>query len=249
MTSSFEAVGLTYYEAKMLEELFSGPRTIKEISRSARIPPGKVYSVAKALRSQGLISESSSRPKLLSIDDPSRVIAQLIERKSDDDERLFASLRSRALDAARSRGERSQFFEFGTTLFENERIQLRSFREAKREVLQVLPSQHAPRANRASKGRWEQEIADAVRRGVRFRAIYGAATPLPSALARLPPERFSVRRLDVPGWRFDVIDEKKALLKLVHEDTTLFGGVLFLENERFARHLAGVFEKLWREAR
>jgi len=49
--------------------------------------------------------------------------------------------------------------------------------------------------------------------------------------------------------RCDIIDEKKILVKLVHHDALAFGGIIFIEDERFAKNLQRVFDQFWEEAK
>jgi hypothetical protein len=87
-----------------------------------------------------------------------------------------------------------------------------------------------------------------VKRGVVFRAIYPKAAILPDILKKLnknKPDYFQVKRLDTDYVRCDIIDRKKVLLKLVQQDPLQFGGILFVENEKFAENLVNVFNALW----
>ena len=66
------------------------------------------------------------------------------------------------------------------------------------------------------------------------------------ALPGIQVDGFTARWLDVQGG--DIIDGRKALLKLVHPDALAFGGAIFIEDERFARNLQSVFETFWEQA-
>jgi sugar-specific transcriptional regulator TrmB len=247
--ANFQEFGLSYYESKALDVLLREHVTPKQLSRRAGVPPGKVYSVIAGLRRRGIIDETESRPKQLYIPDPSAAIARLISQRQHQDEALYAELRRLASEAAAVRSQPSRFFQLGTTIEENKEIQLRTFTEAQREVCQIINIHHKPRSNRQSKTAWEKEIDAAIHRGVSFRAIYPKATALPQLLQKLPKEQFCVRRLDTDFIRCDIIDGKKVLLKLVHEDPLAFGGIVFIEDERFARNLQRIFEQFWEQAR
>jgi hypothetical protein len=134
------------------------------------------------------------------------------------------------------------------TVDDNKEIQLRTFREAKREVCQIINIHHKPDSNRSSKSLWEREIGAATRRGVRFRAIYPVSTTIPHLLRDLPKDTFVVRRADTDFIRCDIIDQKKVLLKLVHKDPLAFGGIIFIEDERFAKNLQRVFDQFWEQS-
>ncbi|MBI4451010.1 hypothetical protein HY642_03480 [Candidatus Woesearchaeota archaeon] len=245
---TLQELGLSYYESKSLHELLKESSTYKDLSRRAGIPPGKVYSVVRALKEKGLASETAARPKQVYVPDAQSVLALLIEQKRNKDEALFAEVRHLASGLAASTSKPPRFFQLGTTLEDNKTIQSRTFNEAEHEVCQILNIHHKPQSNRRAKAQWETEISDAIKRGVLFRCIYPAAAKLPLSLERLPKSQFQVRRLDTDFTRCDIIDKRKALIKLVHEDAIAYGGVIFLENEKFARNLQHVFEQLWEEA-
>jgi sugar-specific transcriptional regulator TrmB len=244
----FQQIGLPYYEAKAIDILLRERLTPKQLSEKAGIPPGKVYSVIKSLLERGLVLEEEGRPKRLFVADPSAVVGRLIDQRQQQDEALFAQLRALSTQVSLLRSQPAAFFDIGTTIEDNERIQLRSFTEAKREVCQIMNVHHHPTSNRSSKSLWEKEIGNATGRGVRFRAIYPRNATLPSMLAALPKERFRVRRSDTDFPRIDIIDGKKVLIKLVQDDPLAFGGVLFIEHEALARNLLGIFERFWSEA-
>lgn len=247
MMHRFEYFGLTHYESRALEQLLRGRATPAQVSKAARIPPGKVYSILKELQRKGFVAETPDRPKQLYVQDPAAVINGLIEGKQREDEQRFAELRRLATEAAFRNAAQSPFFELGATAEDNRRIQSRTFTEAKREVCQILNIHHHPEWNRTAKIAWERQIEKAVARGVRFRCIYPAGAAIPKLLQRLPADRFEVRRLDTDFVRCDIIDGRKVMVKLVHRDPTAFGGIIFLEDERFARNLQRVFEQLWAE--
>lgn len=241
-----QQLGLSYYESKAIDILFREKCTLKELSRKANIPPGKVYSVIQSLHKRMFVEVSETRPKQVFVPQAWKIIARLIEQKQREDESLFAELRGMVAEITTP--QQNPFFQLGITVEDNKLIQLRTFSEAEREVCQIITIHHKPQMNRPSKTIWEKEIVKAIGRGVIFREIYPVTAVLPLHLKNLPPQKFQVRRLDMDFVRCDVIDQKKVLLKLVHHDPITFGGVIFLEDERFARNLQKVFEQFWEEA-
>lgn len=242
-----QQLGLSYYESKAIEVLLREKCTMKTLSYKAHIPPGKIYSIIQSLQKRGLIEVIDERPKKVFIPNAGKIIAKLIEQKQREDENLFANLRGMIADITPLQD--NPFFQIGTTVEENKSIQLRTFSEAQKEVCQIINIHHKPQMNRPSKTIWEKEIAKAISRGVIFREIYPIKTVLPQMLQKLSPPKFQVRRLDTDFVRCDIIDTKKVLLKLVHGDPLAFGGVIFLEDERFARNLQKVFEQFWEETK
>ncbi len=157
-------------------------------------------------------------------------------------------MREIAINSDNKEKRKSKIFEIGTAVEDNKRIQLRAFEEAEKEVLQILNIYHKPRSNRKNKTIWEHEIENAVERGVVFKSIYPINCDIPVILRKLNkkfPEKFQVKRLNTNFIRCDIIDYKKILLKIVWEDPLLFGGVIFIENERLAENLKNIFEELW----
>lgn len=248
-TDDFEALGLSAYEARVLDAVLAGPVTLRDLAYRARVPPGKISTVVRRLRDRGLVERTDDRPMRIHVPNASAAVSRLV---SEREEALFSSisrLRDSAASLDRSRAEPSAFFEIGSTREDNERIQLRVFEEARREVLQVLNVHHAPSSNRSSKRRWEEAIEAAAARGVRFRAIYPRAAKLPPIIERLAAtDSFAIRRLDTDFTRCDVVDGRAVMVKLVGPDKSAFGGIVFFEDRRFAGNLGRVFETLWSEA-
>lgn len=247
----FEELGLSYYESNALEILLKESLTPKELSKKSRIPLGKVYSVILSLEHKNLVKQSKTRPKKIYIENASSVIDVLISKKQDEHEQLLSNVRKMAAEIDLSKSQPTKFFEIGTTAEDNKSIQSRTFNEAQKEVCQILNINHKPKSNRTSKSLWEKEIENAIKRGVIFRTIYPENCEIPVQLGKLNktmPEKFQIRRLNTTFARCDVIDNKKVLIKLVHQDPINFGGVLFIENEKLAINLKKIFEQMWGEA-
>lgn len=250
MIEELKQIGLSNYEAKALEILFKNKENLRDLSKKAKIPFGKVYSVIKSLKEKGFIKETNSRPKLVYIENASAVIGKLIKEKQEKDKAILEKLREVSTIIDKEKKRESKFFQIGTTIEENREIQLRTFQEAEKEVLQILNIHHKPSSNRESKTLWEKEIEKAVKRNVIFKAIYPKNIVLPKILQKLNkkyPQFFQVKRADTDFIRCDIIDGKKVLLKLVQEDPLQFGGVLFIEDERFAENLTKVFNEMWEQ--
>jgi sugar-specific transcriptional regulator TrmB len=251
MENKLRELGLGYYESLALIALFKERLALRELSKKARIPFGKIYSVVKGLKEKNLVSETDSRPKLIYVDNASEVISRLLEEKKKKDSELIEKLQGFATEIDRSRDKETRFFHLGTTVEENKSIQSRSFDEAKNEVLQILNIYHKPDSNRESKNLWEKSIRDAVKRGVKFKAIYPKNVNLPKAIEKLNlehPQAFQIRKLDTDFVRCDIIDENKVLIKLVQRDPLLFGGIIFVENEKLNTNLRKIFYELWNNA-
>ncbi len=244
-----QELGLSYYESKALDTILTEKVTPKTLSKKAQIPLGKVYSVLQGLLRKNLIQETQERPKQIYVANPSNLLSTLIQQKQHQDETLYNEVRHLASTLAKAQNQPNPFFHIGTTPEDNQTIQLRTYREAQHEICQILNIHHKPKSNRGAKTVWEKEINAAIERGVTFRAIYPLQTTLPPLLQKLPKNLFQVRRLDTDFTRCDIIDGKKALIKLVHKDALAFGGILFVENEKLARNLQKVFEQFWEEAK
>ena len=195
-----------------------------------------------------MIKETNSRPKLVYIDNASEVISGLLEEKQERDRKINEKLREVAIESDKSEGKETKFFQIGTTTEDNKKIQMRSFQEAENEVLQIINIHHKPKSNRESKTIWEKEIENAVKRGVVFKSIYPQDTRLPIILEKLNkkyPDKFQIKRFDSDFARCDIIDRKKVMIKLVHQDALQFGGILFIENEKLAENLSRIFSEIW----
>jgi len=251
MEKEFREFGLSYYESKALNLLLSNKLTLRELSKKSNIPFGKIYSVVKSLKDKELVRETNSRPKLIYVENASKVISKLIEDKKREDGEIYERLRSFSTEIDLLKGNEARFFQIGTTTEDNKKIQLRSFNEAKEEVLQILNVYHKPKSNRESKTLWERSIVEAVKRDVVFKAIYPIDLELPPILRRLHkeyPDKFQIKRLNADFVRCDIVDNDKVLIKLVQQDPLQFGGVFFIEDEKLANNLKKIFYELWERA-
>ena len=248
MIEELQNLGLSYYESKALDVILKQKINIRELSKKAGIPFGKIYSIVKGLKKKNLIKETKTRPKLIYIESASEVIDKLIKEKKEKEEKIIENIKEKVSEIDKNKGERTKFFDIGITIEDNKRIQMRTFKEAENEVLQILNIYHKPNINRESKTIWEREIERAVKRGVIFKAIYPEKIVLPKTIQKINkkhPEKFQIKRLNTDFVRCDIIDKKKVLLKLVYEDPILFGGVLFIENEKLASNLIKIFNEMW----
>jgi len=251
MRDVLKEIGIGKYESKAIEVLLKEKVSLKELSKKAGIPFGKVYSVIKRLKEKGFVSETNTRPKLIYIENASEIMHKLIKEKQEKDKKLNEKLREIATEVDKERKKETRFFQIGTTVEDNKKIQLRSFLEAEDEVLQILNIHHKPESNRESKTLWEREIEKAIKRGVVFKSIYPKETILPKILQEINKknlEKFQVKRFNTDFMRCDIIDRKKVLLKLVQQDPLQFGGILFIENEKLAENLVKIFNELWEQA-
>jgi sugar-specific transcriptional regulator TrmB len=251
MINKLKQIGLGNYEAKALEVLLKEKLELRELSRKAGIPFGKVYSIIKSLKEKRLINETNSRPKLVYVENASETIAKLIKEKQEKDKLMMRELREIITHIDKNKGQEMKFFQIGTTIEDNKKIQLRTFQEAEKEVLQILNIHHKPGANRESKSMWEREIINTVKKGVKFKSIYPKNCELPIIVKNLNknhPSKFKIKRFDTDFVRCDIIDGKKVMLKLVTDDPILFGGILFIKDEKLAENLKRIFNQMWEQA-
>jgi len=248
MVNELRNLGMGNYETKVLEVLLKENLSLRELSKKAGVPFGKIYSIVKGLKEKGYINENNSRPKLVYIENASELISKLIKKKQEENQRLIEELKQFGSEIDKTRNRKTRFFEIGVTNEDNKNIQLRSFLEAENEVLQILNVHHKPKSNRESKTLWEREIEKAIKRGVIFKTIYPVDCDLSKIIKSINknnPNSFQIKRVDTDFARCDIIDVKKVLIKLVQQDPLQFGGVLFIENEKLAENLSKIFYELW----
>lgn len=246
MIEELKAMGLGNYEAKALEVLMTEKLSLRELSKKARVPFGKIYSVIKSLKEKNIVKETNSRSKLVYIENASEIIAVLLKEKQDKERKLSEKLRLLSSEIDKNKGKESKFFEVGVSSEERKRLQLRVFNEAEEEILQIFNIFHNPKINRQSKTEYEKAIENAVKRGVKIKAIYPEKVELPLTLKKLAKEgKFKVKRLDNNFTRTDIIDNKKVLIKLQQRDVLNSGGSVFIENERLAENLKKIFSEMW----
>ena len=251
MEQELMSLGLGYYESKAINLLLSQKLNLRQISDKTKIPFGKVYSVIKSLKEKELVKETNTRPKLIYIENASEIISKLIKDKKEKDYENESKLKSLVTEIDKIKGNKTKFFEIGTSSQENKLIQLRTFNEAENEVLQIINIYHKPKSNRNSKNIWEKSIINAVKRGVIFKTIYPIKCEIPKTLEKLNkkhPDKFQIKRLDTDFTRCDIIDNNKVMIKLIHEDPLQFGGILFIEDEKLNRNLRKIFYELWNGA-
>jgi len=243
-------LGLGIYEIKILEVLFKEKTNLRNLSKKSGVPFGKVYSVVKSLKKRGLIKEDSNRPKKIFVESASEVIKNLVRKDEKRRQELWDKLKILSSEIDVKKKNETPFFQIGINSEENAKIQSRVFDECEKEVLQILNIFHKPKSNRVSKTKWEKAIEKAVKRGVVFKSIYPKKTELPKLIKKIKrdfPKKFIVKHKDTSFVRCDIVDGKKVLLKLVQQDAMQFGGIIFIENERFAKHLKKIFYGLWEE--
>ena len=245
----FQEFGLSYYESKALTKILERPITAKELSRQAKIPLGKIYSIIKSLKEKGLIDFSNERPKKFYYNSFTGM-RKLIDKKEKNFQNLLNKIREIATkyEKRQFRDLEKGFFNIGLTNEDNRILQLRVFQEAKQEVCQIHNNYYNPKTNRKNKTLWEKEVLNALERGVKFRSIF----PKKAAFAYLTkkaqkeyPKNFLVKRLDTDFIRCDIIDKKVILIKFVDEDVLRFLGLIRLEDERLAENFLVKFEELW----
>jgi sugar-specific transcriptional regulator TrmB len=233
MEKEIKELGLDNYESRAFAILLIERLNIRQISKKANIPFGKVYSVIKSLKKKNLVSETDSRPKLVYVDNPSEKIQGLLNRKNESDKILHEKIIQKIANLENKKDNQSSFFEIGTTNDKNRDLQLRTFNEAKDEILQIINVHHKPKSNREIKTEWEKSIVKATERGVVLKSIYPNDIELPAILNSLNkkhPEKFQIRRFNTDFTRCDIIDSNKVMIKLIHQDPLQFGGILFIEN-------------------
>jgi len=245
----FKNLGLNYYEDKALNVIIRERISIKKLSKTSNIPPGKVYSVIKSLQNKELISVSDTRPKYVYVDNSSKIIERLIKEKQSKDERKYKELLQESALISRSKIEHNTLIDIGYTQEDNVRIQSRVFEEAEHEVCQLFNNNHRPSTNRKSKTLWEEQIIDAIKRGVVFRCVYPENMELPSSLKKLSNRLFSVRRKNIQHYRIDIVDNKNVLIKFTYEDPLIFGGVIYIKDTKLAVNLRRIFDDIWSKAR
>jgi len=251
MIEELKFLGLNHSEAKALDVLLKERISLRELSKNAGIPFGKVYSVIKGLKEKNIIKETNSRPKLIYIENASEILTKLIKEKQKKERDILESLREKISKIDHESKKETKFFEIGVSKEQKRNIQLRAFNEAEVEVLQILNIHHKPNLNRKHKTIYEKTIEKAVKKGITFKAIYPRSLDLPLILNKLNkkyPKAFQVKRFDTDFVRCDIIDERATLIKLTQEDIISSGGSIFIENERLAENLKEIFEQFWEQA-
>jgi len=253
MIDDLKKVGLSTYQARVLENLLQRKHTVKELIKSSKVPAGKVYTVLKGLVEKGLVKESDTRPKEVYVESASLIMKKLIDRHQAEQDSAVLALQRFATERDALESRKTPFLDIatGTDFEESDRVQLRAVSEAEKEVLIIMNIHHQPSFNRTGKIAWERAVESAANRGVAFKCIYARKTQLSSAIKRLmksKQESFQVKRLDLNFARCEISDGKKALVKLNYEDPRTFGGMIFLENKAFAENLRAVFFRFWDEA-
>lgn len=250
MIEELKAIGLGNYEAKALEVLMTEKLSLRELSKKARVPFGKIYSVVKSLKEKNIVKETNSRPKLVYVDNASEVISMLLKDKQDRERKLSEKLRLLSSEIDKNKGKESKFFEVGVSSDERKKLQLRVFNESEEEIMQIFNMFHNPKINRQSKTEYEKAIENAIKRGLKIKAIYPENIELPPTLKKLAKEgKFKIKRLDNNFTRTDIVDNKKVLIKLQQKDLVNSGGSIFIENERLAENLKKIFNEMWGQAR
>ncbi len=110
MIERLKFLDLSHYESKALNLLLKEKLSIRELSKKAEIPFGKVYSVVKNLKEKGVINETNSRPKLIYIENASEIISKLIEKKQEKNKDNIEYLKQFAAEIDKNRKKQQSFF-------------------------------------------------------------------------------------------------------------------------------------------
>jgi phage portal protein BeeE len=173
----------------------------------------------------------------------------LIKEKQSKDEQHYKELLQESALISRSKIESNALIDIGYTQEDNVRIQSRVFEEAENEVCQVFNNNHRPSTNRKSKTLWEEQIVSAIKRGVIFKCIYPEKMELPESLKRLSNKSFNVRRRNIQNYRIDIVDNKNVLIKFTYEDPLIFGGIIYIKDNKLAANLRKIFDDIWIKAK
>src|SRR3989344_5177557 len=93
MQEELKQLGLEHYEAKTLQVLLKEKLNLRELSKKAGVPFGKIYSVVKSLKEKEFVKETNSRPKLVYVENASEIIGRLLKEKQEKERRLNETLR------------------------------------------------------------------------------------------------------------------------------------------------------------
>ncbi len=248
MEEELQKLGLSLYESRIINVLSKEKVSLRELSKKSNVPFGKIYSIIKNLKEKEFIMETNTRPKLVYIEDISEIISILIKDKQKKEQMTYEKLREISTQIEKKKGKTTSFFQIGTTIEDNKNIQNRSFKEAEREILQIINIHHKPSSNRNAKNLWEKEIDNCINRGIVIKSIYPKNTKLPSILEKLHkkfPYKFQIKKIDTDFARCDIIDDNKILIKFVRQDPIQFGGILFIEDEKLNENLKKIFYSMW----
>ena len=250
MEDELQKLGLSLYESRVINALSKDKLSLLELSKKSNVPFGKIYSIIKRLKEKEFIKETNTRPKLVYIENISEIISKLIKDKQKRELTTYEKLREISTEIEKNKGKMTIFFQIGTTFEDNKTIQLRTFKEAEHEILQIINIYHKPNSNRNAKTLWEKEIVNCIHRGVVIKSIYPRNTKLPTILEKLNrkfPDKFQIKKMDTDFTRCDLIDDRKIMIKFVRQDPIQFGGILFIEDEKLNENLRKIFYMMWDE--
>lgn len=241
-----QRTGLSRYQQILFTTILENPDlNAQKISRSSKVPIGRIYSELDILEQKKLITTSSKRPKTYFIPKPRETILQLLE----DEKEKLEQIEKEAFDEL---GKSNQVAEIFHTKPEIKQSQIESFKWAKEEVCQCLGTMHKPTEHKDLKSIYEKEISSAIERGVKFKAIYQKNQTPPKTLLEFHkkyPEQFKIRFADFPIPRFDIVDSNQILFKIQDPmDTTTTIGTTIITNYTFAKKLRTKFMNLWQES-
>jgi HTH-type transcriptional regulator, sugar sensing transcriptional regulator len=236
--------GLSKYQSSLFITIIKNPeKTAKELSRLAKVPLGRIYTELEALEKQELIDFTEHRPKEYFIKYPQEKLLRLIENEKAKLEEIEKNSLKEFVNFDKKTAE------IFSTSNEIKQSQIDCFRWAKEEVCQCLGSLHKPNSNRDLKAIYENEIFDAVNKGVIFKAIYKKGQTPPKSLLDLNlknPENFQIKYSKIQLPRFDIIDSNQILLKIQDPtDTASTIGTIIINNITMAKKLRQKFLNLW----
>lgn len=253
--------GLTEYEARVYLALLESPGApAATIARQARIPRTRVYDVLKGLLRRGYVSRTSGKRLTYRPVSPAEVVEALVAEERARRLRQDASLVQlrEGLQELHARGESVNGPEEFVEIIKNPRqIMARANRLCVRAERQVLSFSKPPYLMRppseGDPGEVNDAAAEAVKRGVKFRAVYELPSEGDPVLMQVAEHYVrkgeEIRLSSYVPMKMVVRDGREVIISL--EDAATAEAtvtLLAIEHRALAAACEMLFEKVWTAA-
>lgn len=251
--------GLTNYESKVYTTLLElGTSNARQISKTSKVPYGRIYDVLHNLESLGVITSDNSRPQNFSAVDPETAINRLLDVKTREINKLNqnADLIKQELSSIYESKPKDKLVwkvAIGDELHDS---YLQLLTEANREFLGYVEFSDDQEGVFQYLEHYIAAVLNMANRNVRVKILLGINDHelLEKAIEQYPEimgvlNLAEVRLTSILPYPFTVIDGHKVILKVLNPSRPSdFLAAVYLWQESLGKTLKQQFENLWKSA-
>ena len=268
-SKTLTALGLSTYEADAYMALISkGMSNADEISKRAKIPYGRIYSVLNSLVGRDLVNVQNSRPKVFSPIEPKLALKRLLEAQKSffDNEysqliHLAKEVEGSLNDIVPKKQDSSMFWTVAVEKGDVEQLNSQHFDEAQKEIAVFIGN--AELHYEEGKNKFlvlYEKLEEAAKRNVRIRILFGFRDlqSLPALLEDasgrgveiLPHNLDWFRFVESTAAPFEIFDGERVFVKVGNPVNQFeFIAAIAVWDPKLAHELTSKFTQLWKKGK